>query len=726
MSRFIPAALALLLCLACCPQAGSEPLPVAGGSGFLVAPDGSNLAYAVPALDEVGEEVTRVMVCLPDGTSRRTLGTVPGRWGELCWLGKDRLLLTDPAAGRYVGLAWDGNRLPDLVLPAGCEIIHKRLSPDGRLVAFVGAHRAQGQRQAGLFLVDLAAGEVRCLIEEELNTAPAWSPDSTRLAMGKGRGHTAKYRLQVAEVATGKVIDTGVEGVGAVWSPDGRFLAFTTQVVQGGSWQYGIPRDGRLGLLELATGKVTHLTFPPRHERSKLSGRQEMAGCLSPVWSPDSQWLAYHQAKLFQLSEASPLQVSDQTWIVSRTGQGARKIRDSFLPLAWARDGKAIFTLDQYQVARVDLATAKARAIATWTKPALPRVVALTPVVVKAGAEEMRVEVAVDPRVELVSIIFRLAGNPEYGQGRVDCYTEAVEKRFGRFRQHPAVRLAAKLQRTRGVGYDAPMTLAVHLGDAVSLEPRLPLEPWPPALDRRWTVAEVRQFLPLARQFAKDTGFHRFVQEQQPLYNLAAARMSKLLATEGHLEWCEQFFGGRPGVAFHVLLGMLNGGACYGPRTKVGDREDLYCVLGVWDCDTSGLPCFSAGMLPTVVHEFCHSFVNPMVDAHLEELEAWGKQSFTAVEQAMRRQAYGSWQTMVSESVVRACVVRYLLAHRGPEAAQAEIAQNASRQFHWVKGLSELLADYEAHRDQYPNLGSFFPRLLEHLQQEVKTGSQGS
>jgi hypothetical protein len=34
-------------------------------------------------------------------------------------------------------------------------------------------------------------------------------------------------------------------------------------------------------------------------------------------------------------------------------------------------------------------------------------------------AQSPAIEVRVDPRVELLSIVFRLAGNPEYSQGRV-------------------------------------------------------------------------------------------------------------------------------------------------------------------------------------------------------------------------------------------------------------------------------------------------------------------
>jgi large conductance mechanosensitive channel len=79
------------------------------------------------------------------------------------------------------------------------------------------------------------------------------------------------------------------------------------------------------------------------------------------------------------------------------------------------------------------------------------------------------VAVRVDPRVELMSIIFRLAGNPEYNQGRVEQYTKDVESHFGQFREHRTVELARGLRRKRGVSFDACMSMAVHLKDAYDL-----------------------------------------------------------------------------------------------------------------------------------------------------------------------------------------------------------------------------------------------------------------
>ncbi|MGE5611359.1 MAG: DUF4932 domain-containing protein, partial [Bacillota bacterium] len=121
---------------------------------------------------------------------------------------------------------------------------------------------------------------------------------------------------------------------------------------------------------------------------------------------------------------------------------------------------------------------------------------------------------------------------------------------------------------------------------------------------------------------------------------------------------------------------------------------------------------FPKSVLPTVIHEFCHSYANPLIEKHATALEPAGSTIFPKVKQLMVRQAYDNWQTMLIESLVRVCVVRYRYATEGSFAALAEITEQTSRGFAWTGSLSKLLTDYEQHRDQYPTLDSFMPRII--------------
>ena len=323
-----------------------------------------------------------------------------------------------------------------------------------------------------------------------------------------------------------------------------------------------------------------------------------------------------------------------------------------------------------------------------------------------------KVDVRVDPRVELLSTIFRLAGNPEYNRPRVPAYTILVDQKFRPFATHEAVQYAAKLRKTRGVSFDAVMQMAIHIEDLATMTPVVPLDPRPPGLDDRWRPDEAKQFLAHAKAFAQDTQFQAWFDGNQKVYEEVADRMREALKADAKLEWIEAFFGTPPKASFTLSLGLLNGGQCYGPKVVHPDgTEDIHCVLGVWLTDDEGKPRFDKTVMPTVVHEFCHSFCNPLIDAHAESLAPIGKTLWPPVAQRMRRQAYANWKTMFYESLVRASVVRYLHAADGAEGARKQANDDQQRGFLWIHELAAALAKYEQERETYKTLDDYMPTV---------------
>lgn len=329
--------------------------------------------------------------------------------------------------------------------------------------------------------------------------------------------------------------------------------------------------------------------------------------------------------------------------------------------------------------------------------------------------------IVVDPRVELVSVVFRLAGNPEYNRARIDSYARDVDSWFAKQREHPVVKRARELRRNRGVSFDACMSMAVHLTDAERLNERVPFDPVPLDLDARWKTEEAREFLRDLRAFATESRFREFLAGHQELYRLAQSRMKALLDRDGHLEWFDAFFGGRPESRFVVAVGLLNGPNNYGVRCRpaVG-AEELYCILGAWAKDDKGQPTFGRGVVETVVHEFCHSYVNAIIDRHEADLKAAGEKLFARVASAMRKQAYGNWKTMLYESLVRACTLRYMRQYMGPGAAGLKAAEEQGRSFTWVPDLARLLEQYETKRETYPTLEAFAPRIIAFFNDQAK------
>ena len=332
----------------------------------------------------------------------------------------------------------------------------------------------------------------------------------------------------------------------------------------------------------------------------------------------------------------------------------------------------------------------------------------------QAAARKDTIDVRVDPRIELLSIVFRLAGNQEYSQGRVVQYADAVDAHFGRFKDHAVVQQARRLRQSRGISFDAVASYALHLDGIDKLGEAVPFEPLPARLDARWTSKDARAFAKDLRDFAKDSKAREFFAAQQQLYAGSVAAMRDTLAQHCDLQWFDRWFGARPGARFQLCLGLLNGGANYGPSVLHKDgSEELFCVLGCWQTDDAGKPMFGKPVVGTVVHEFCHSYCNPVVDAHLDILLPAGEKLYPLVETEMRAQAYGNARTMLCESLVRACVVRYMLATGGEAAAAAEVKEQIQRSFHWTGELAALLGKFEQDRKTFPTLDAFAPQLAE-------------
>jgi hypothetical protein len=318
----------------------------------------------------------------------------------------------------------------------------------------------------------------------------------------------------------------------------------------------------------------------------------------------------------------------------------------------------------------------------------------------------------VDPRVELMSIVFRLAGSDEYTQCGVPAYAAAIDRHFAPFRDHEAIRLARELRESDGVSFDAVMNMAVHVTDVESLAERVPFDR-APSLDVRWHGAKARRFLEAARKFVADSDFAGFKKSQQQLYDLTDSRLRAFVTKNADLPWFDRFFGARAHAAFHVIPGLANGGSSYGVHVALSNGvEEIYAIPGIGRVDSDGLPYFDPRWTSTLVHEFAHSYVGPLIDKFAAPLKKSGDHLFEAVNADMRRQAYANGKTVLNESLVRAATARYAFEHQGPEAAAAAVNEERSRAFLWTGELLALLGKYAQDRERYPTLESFMPQVV--------------
>ncbi|MBS1721234.1 MAG: DUF4932 domain-containing protein [Armatimonadetes bacterium] len=323
------------------------------------------------------------------------------------------------------------------------------------------------------------------------------------------------------------------------------------------------------------------------------------------------------------------------------------------------------------------------------------------------------IEVRVDPRIELVTAVFRLAEADEYNMdSSKSAYASRLEKALAPYKDHEAVRLAREIRERTGVGFDAVPTIAVHYSDIIHLDERVPFDLPPARWDKRWSAKDARAFTKALRSFVKDAHFAEFMRSEEPYFRKVAEVWKKKINARKPAVWLRDFYGTWPKRSPYVIVGMLCGGGNYGMSVEWpnGDLE-MTPVLGAGGFDSEGVPSFGDRDLPLLLHEFSHGFMNPLAKSHFKELLPPTRKLMPMTITALSASAYATDEPVLFETFVRTAV-QHLVEKHVPEIAAANRAEDRQSGFLWIDELTPSLREYEKNRARFPTMQSWFPKLV--------------
>ena len=226
---------------------------------------------------------------------------------------------TTSSFGAYAMLLVDraGKTVP-LQIPVQYYYQYPELSPDGKHVA-VGVGGTTNSAITDIYIFDTARGVLSRLTFSGESDSPAWSPDGKRIAYRSSKPEPGIYWKAADGSGQEEALYIGpVAFAPLAFSPDGKFLAFTTPGGKTGSDISILPLDGK---------------------RQPHSFIATPANESTPKFSPDGRWVAY----LSDESGRSEVYVQEfpgpgGKWQIS---SGAHEAK----PPIWARDGREIYYL---------------------------------------------------------------------------------------------------------------------------------------------------------------------------------------------------------------------------------------------------------------------------------------------------------------------------------------------------------------------------------------------
>lgn len=316
-----------------------------------------------------------------------------------------------------------------------------------------------------------------------------------------------------------------------------------------------------------------------------------------------------------------------------------------------------------------------------------------------------------DPRVELCSIVFYLAGAREYSQCRFPEYLKKVDQYFKTCKNHELIKFSQQIRANCGISYDAVMQAAIILKSTQKNEfvPLIDFDKHMDQIDKRWNKHDLLQFYKLLEDFSDESNFNAFYKECSPLFAGADKAVAEIDGMKGVEEWFKTLFP-ETSVEFVIVPAALNGGACYGISLPKETGKTAYCILGVHAVGANGLPLFTKGIVETIFHEFCHSHTNPLSDMIYRDVKPLCEKLFKLSQDKMRRQAYVSPETFLAESLVRGCTASFIKSSYGEEMYKELVYREFKRGFFMTEALCEIfLLMYQ----QKQPVNQHLPTLLE-------------
>lgn len=263
--------------------------------------------------------------------------------------------------------------------------------------------------------------------------------------------------------------------------------------------------------------------------------------------------------------------------------------------------------------------------------------------------------------MDLMAMVWHLAGAREYNRCSVTPYNESVDAHFANAKEHKAVQLAREYYQA-GSGYDAVADFASCLkistkGD-ITFNNSLIRD-----FDNRWSGNRQQEFLIAVNSFYHDTHFHEWFDSTASIRQEALQAFSAI-SSMIDLPWYNRFFGKNEEADFSITLCLLAGTNNYGiSRITTEGLHRLSPVISSAHFTEGKISYQFNNIFPIVIHEFCHAYCNPVIDECFDQIAVVANEVFALNKTLLASQAYTNARIMMYETYVRASVICYLQEH---------------------------------------------------------------
>ena len=289
----------------------------------------------------------------------------------------------------------------------------------------------------------------------------------------------------------------------------------------------------------------------------------------------------------------------------------------------------------------------------------------------------------VDERFECMAVIFRLAEKENYCHLFTD-YQRDVAEIFAKFAEHPAVKLIKSFDGSNGiwVGWHCTLEFAVCIEKKdegfVFIEDIS-------SIGNGWTETAARDFLPLFNDFYLDTNYGEFFNSYILHFEEVTRNFVDNFYSKIDLDWFGKYVDSSN---LRCIYSLSSGN--YG---AIVNDKIIYCLVCAGNAISANA---KSDNMPPIIHEYCHSFANPLAHRWYKENPEFKKWCVDSVNHD-KMPYYSNGRTMANEYVTRAYNILYEVQHGADleEWLSKERDWQFANSFKYIEDVYKMILELE-------------------------------
>ncbi|QFZ54231.1 DUF4932 domain-containing protein [Oceanihabitans sp. IOP_32] len=327
---------------------------------------------------------------------------------------------------------------------------------------------------------------------------------------------------------------------------------------------------------------------------------------------------------------------------------------------------------------------------------------------IKSIGQKSELKITIDERIEtLYSVAFL---DNYFLIGKHDnLYKQKLVKQLQPLKQHKAVQLFDSLSKNHHFTYYRTVEWALqhsNFPEFRKINKNLG--------DNQTLLEEFREEL---IKFNQDSLFQHYWEVVKPINEQIISQIKKSETIDELPIYLEKYYGKKLSSYNLILSPLLHSGGFNSEITDQNGKKEVYALIGP-NGEIDFVPYFDKNYMETdmILHEFGHSFVNPLVEKYDIEIERLKSKYFTQkLEENAKLQGYGEWKYVFNELLLRATTIQIAQKHFGKEKANKLLEYEKSIGFELVEKILEILREYETNRNKYVDFDKFYPILIERM-----------